>query len=275
MGGIHLFDNGPREDVIFSRPLYRQVLDQLAPAVDGDITIGVSRGDEDLFDGLATRGARLLVSDYPNSVHGAPVDLAHLAPPSATPIGTWIRTYEDKPTYQWEDVLTTFERQVAEAGLDLRLAGDPAVPPMFEFADPEAPPVLRRPTVYLDNVRTSSRDVYFVFDIERLADTFRDWDFAHTGPVACERDNLIDVSHLPVAALSALSERCSAVLGSARGRFAWTLTEANRFKKKAACGYDGRITPLFWDYPHNPLEYLLSMDAVVDFLNTALREEVA
>jgi hypothetical protein len=97
------------------------------------------------------------------------------------------------------------------------------------------------------------------------------FDLLHTAPVGIARPQLVDIGALSWPQRQKLSDRCAVLVGTTMDPFAATLTEANRFKPKALCGYDARTLAPHWDYPGNPLELLATMDDLVDFLlaNTA------
>jgi len=137
---------------------------------------------------------------------------------------------------------------------------------MLDFAGDVAAPALPRPTVFVDTERTSLHSCWFVHDLARLARVLPDCDLLCTAPGRVRADNVVDISHLSWRQRSRLSEQCVALVGTTREPFVVTLTEANRWKPKALCGYDARVIAPFWDYPGNPTELLGTMDELVDFL---------
>jgi len=262
MRHLYLYQNGVRGDVVLSRALYRAVLE----TGRFEVTIGVCRDDEQLVTDLGRDGCRIVTSEFANTPHGSPLDLVSLRPADATAISAWLGGRGERPTRQWPDVVESFHRNLRRRGIDDEVAdpeGEVPMPGLVAAADVLE---LRRPSIYLDTARTDLDLCYFVHDLRRLARVLPDWDLLCTAPVDDIAANVIDVSHLGWAQRAALSERCVALVGTTPDPFALTLTEANRWKPKALCGYDARVCQPFWDYPGNPLELLGTMDELVDFL---------
>lgn len=261
MTSLHLYHNGIRGDVLLSRAIYEAAL-----AAGFELTLGVCRGDEELLAGLVGPRCRLLVSDHHNTVHGAPLDLASLAPAGASAIEVSFGGADEPPSRQWADLVLAFHQDLRAHGIDTTVADASAPAPMLDFAAAVPVPELRRPAIFVDNARVVDDRCYFVYDLERLAQVFADWDLLCTGPIDCAADNLVDISHWSWSQRSRISERCDALVGTTHDPFVATLTAANRWRPKALCGYDARVTAPFWDYPGNPMELLATMDELVDFL---------
>lgn len=261
MTELFLYHNGRRGEVMLCRALYRAAL-----ATGFDLTLAVCRGDAVLLQDLAGARCRVVESAYANTVHGAPLDLVALAPASVPAIEVWLGGNDGTPKYQWPDVVDAFHADLRRHGIH-RTVADPAGPvPMLDFAGDVPVPVLQRPAVWLDGERTRDDACHFTFDHERLLRVLPDCDLLCTGPVATSSPRVVDVSRLSWPVRSRLSESCVALVGTTFDPFVVTLTEANRWKPKAQCGYDARTQAPFWDYPGNPTELLATMDDLVDFL---------
>lgn len=261
MSELFLYHGGRRGEVMLCRPVFRAV------AASGmRTTIGVCRGDRDLVADLAGPSVCIVESPYPNTVHGSPLHLAALCPPSAVPIEPWLGGNEEVPNYQWPDVVRAFHRQLDAVDIGLRIGDATGPVPMLDFSGPVDVPPLRRRAVWIDAERTNHDACWFVFDLERLVRVLPDHDLLCTGPVPDGMPGVIDVSGLPWPVRSRLSDRCDAIVGCTMDPFVVTLTEANRWKPKALCGYDARVHAPFWDYAGNPMELLGTMDELVDFL---------
>lgn len=262
MTHLFLYHNGGRGDVMLCRALYRAVL-----ATSGlELTIGVCRGDQELVADLSGPKCRIVVSEYGNTPFGAPFDLAAYCPVGAVPLAIWLGGTNHVPSRQWPDVVEAFHRDLRRLGIAAVVADPLGEVPMLDFAGPIETPALRRRAVFVDNARTELESSYFVYDLARLARVLPDHDLLCTAAPAAAAPNLVDISALSWPQRSRLSERCEALVGSTLDPFVVTMTEANRWRPKALCGHDARVTPPVWDYPGNPLELLTSMDELVDFL---------
>ncbi|MCU0864710.1 MAG: hypothetical protein MUC36_13010 [Planctomycetes bacterium] len=266
MSKLFLFDNGPSAMRLFQRPALRE----LVRARRWQLAIACCADDAYLFEDLTGPNARLLVSDLPCAPSGAVVDLRAWQPPDHQAIDLSLETYEDTRSPQWKSVVTVLNRQLAARAIDFRLAHDEAEVPMLDFAG--APPTgpLPRPSIYLDTVRHRDVHCHFVVDHEHLLAALPEFDFRCTEPPPFPDPRLVDDSHLDLRQRSWLSERCAALIGMTRTPFNATLTTANRWKPKVVCGYDPVSYPSFWDYQGNPLEYVETMDQLVQFLLAAL-----
>lgn len=254
----YLHHQGGRADVLVLRALVQRLA-----AAGHRLAVGCCRGDEQLLQGL---GPLVTVVPGPlaNTPHGAPLDLACLCPPGATPLEVWSGRVPELPTWQWPDVVAGFRLQCRRCLVELPFADD--VVPMLDFApDDVEVPQLRRPAIWLDTARTVDAACWFGWDLERLARVLPDHDLLCTAPPP-PAPNLIDVSGLSFAQRSRLSEQCALLAGSTLDPSIATFTRRNRGKPRAQCGYDARVQPPFWDWPGNPTEVLGSMDELVDFL---------
>lgn len=262
MTPLFLYSNGPRGDVLFCRAVYR------AAAASGhfDLVLGACRDDARLLADLQGPRCRIVAAEFDNTPHGALADLDHLRPEGWPGFEVWLGGNDPKPTYQWPDVVAAFDEDLARLGLPPLLAGHEDDVPMLDFALPVELPPLRRPSIWLETERTRDERCHFVFDGARLVEALPDFDFLCTAPLAFAHDRLVPVAHLDPIARSKLSEQCAVLVGRTMDPFVLTMTEANRFKPKALCGYDARVCAQAWDYPGNPLELLGTMDDLVDFL---------
>ncbi len=265
MTTLYLWNNGPRAHVLLCRPIVR------AAVSTGrfDVVFGACRDDVRLLLDLEGPRCRIVASDYANTVHGAVLDLAALTPTGAIGIDVWLGGPGPAPSLQWEDVLAAFRASLADHGLDSALPCSPDDVPMLDFAFDERAlgptPRLRRPSILLDTCRDAADASWFGFDFDRLSRVLDAFDLLCTAPPPIQRDNLVDVSALSPLARARLSEHCELLIGRTFDPFVLTLTEPNRFKPKALCGYDARVTRPPWDYPGNPLELIATMDDLVDF----------
>lgn len=262
MTHLFLYHNGRRGDVMLCRALYRAVL-----AHGGfEVTLGVCRTDRELVTDLAGPRCRIVVGDYGNTPFGAPFDLAAYCPSGAIPIDIWLGGTNSQPSRQWPDVVDAFHRDLRRLGIAAVVAEPTGEVPMLDFAGPIEVPALRRRAVFVDNARTEQESSYFVYDLARLARVLPDHDLLCTAAPAARAPNLVDIGALSWPQRSRLSEGCEALVGSTFDPFVVTMTEANRWRPKALCGHDARVTPPLWDYAGNPMELLTTMDELVDFL---------
>ena len=262
MKRLFVHHNGTRGDQLFCRAVHRALLASGA----FDVAIGVCRDDEELVSDLAGPHCRIVASELHNTAHGSPIDLASLCPADAVSLPLWLGGNSTTATYQWPDIVDALHEDLRRLGIETAVADPDGAVPMLDFAGPAAPTPLRRRSVFLDTQRTRDDQCWFVYDLPRLTRVLPDWDLLCTSPVRAPAANVVDISQLSWAQRSALSEQCEALVGTTRDPFVVTMTEANRWKQKALCGYDARVTPPFWDYPGNPMELLSTMDELVDFL---------
>ncbi|HEX5054838.1 MAG TPA: hypothetical protein VFZ65_23880 [Planctomycetota bacterium] len=259
MTRLFLYHNGRRGEVLLCRALYRSVL-----ATGVELVLGACRDDGELLAGLGPR-CQVVEGPFRNTAHGAPLDLDALCPPGLLRLEVGFGGSGAEPTCQWPDVVGSFERDCRRLGIELAWADPEQAVPMLDFAAAAPAVSLRRPSIYLDNARTACAHCWFVYDVERLARALPDWDLLCTAP-APALPSVVDISHWSWSQRSRASEACEALVGTTLDPFVCTLTEANRWKCKALCGYDARLHAPFWDYPGNPMELLATMDELVDFL---------
>ncbi len=268
---LYLYNNGGLADLMLSRLLYRKILER------GDVSlqIGLCAQDQGLFQDLETLGVQLHLSPYPRLDQGASIDLAYLCPRDALPLSVNLADYEDTHAFQFEFQLEVFRRRMEENNLPLEIPFDENKIPLLDFGAVVPSQRLKElcasgePGVYLELRRSRDWRCRFYFDLERLAQIFPEIHFYCTQAPRLHFENLIDVSDLGPLQLSKLSDRCDLLLGRTFDPFVLSMTEANRFKPKALCGYDARSIPRFYEYPGNPCEFLGNMDELVDFLQSA------
>lgn len=266
MSKLFLYDNGPSAMRLFQRPVIRELL----RAQRFELTIACCADDAYLFEDLVAANSRLAVTGLPCTPTGALVDLRAWQPADHAAVNLSLEAYEDTRSPQWKSVVTVCNRQLAARGIDFRLDHDEAAVPMLDFAGAPTCGPLDRPSIYLDTVRHRDGHCHFVVDHEHLLAALPEFDFRCTEPPPFADPRLVDDSHLDLRRRSWLSERCVALIGMTRTPFNATLTTANRWKPKVVCGYDPVSYPSFWDYQGNPLEYVETMDQLVQFLLAAL-----
>lgn len=266
MTRLFLYDNSPSAMRLFQRPAIRE----LVRAQRFEMTIACGSDDAYLFEDLLGAGARLLVTGQPCVRSGALVDQRAWQPKDHAAIDLSLEAYEDTKSPQWKSVVTVVNRQLAARAIDFRIAYDEAAVPMLDFAGEPPGLPLPRPSIYLDTVRHRDGHCHFVVDHEHLLAALPEFDFLCTERPPFADQQLVDVSHLDLRQRAWLSEKCEALIGMTRTPFNVTLTTANRWKPKVVCGYDPVSYPSFWDYQGNPLEYVETMDQLVQFLLAAL-----
>ena len=271
MSGLFAYHNGPRGDVMFCRAVYRA----LAASGRFDLVLGACRDDAALLEDLAGERCRVVASDFANTPHGAVLDLVYLCPDGCTPLEVWLGGDEEWASYQWADVADSLCRDLRARGFDFEVEGAEHEVPMLDFAREVAIPALLRPSIYVDNARTAHPLCHFVLDLDRLLDALPGFDLVCTAPSVVTHDRIVDVSRLSPVELQKLSDRCAVLVGLTWDPFNLTLTEPNRWKAKALCGYDARVHAPLWDYAGNPLELLGTMDELVDFLRANAVERCA
>lgn len=261
MTTIFVHHDGRRGEVLLTRPLVAAIA-----AHGTDVVVGCCRGDTDLLQGL---GPRVTVREglLANTPWGAPAELAYLCPRGLPAIALWAGGNERLPTNQWTDLLASFTVACRALGIVVPL-GDTDEVPDLDFAGEAAlpAPVVGR-AVYVDTQRTMDAGCGFDFDLARLARALPEHRLlVSTADALAQVPDALDVSDWTWAQRSRASERCELLIGRTLDPFVLTMTAANRWKPKALCGYDARVTPPFWDYPGNPAELLATMDELVDFV---------
>lgn len=265
---LFLCHNGPRGDVLFSRAVFAA----LAADPRLELVLGCNRDDAVLLQDLAGPHCRIVTSSFANTPHGAIADLRHLCPAGFQPLEVWLGGNEAQPSYQWEDVVDSLQHDLRRFGIDFAPAAPVDQVPMLDFAVEVALPPLPRPAIYLDNARTAHEYSHFVFDFARLAAMLPEHDLLCTAKVAAAPANVVDIARLSPVHKQKRSEHCVARIGCTWDPFALTLTEANRFRPKALCGWDARQHRPVWDYPGNPIELLAGMDDLCDWLRANVLE---
>ncbi|MCP4679328.1 MAG: hypothetical protein GY854_28335 [Deltaproteobacteria bacterium] len=247
------------------RPLIRHILNEN----DIQITVGCYRNYAYLFADL---GVVVIASDHddfdgPKSL-GA-LDLSYLCPDDHIPINTWVGNYPELTPPSWPTIVETFNRQAREQGHPIRLKS--GLVPDIDFRHMNVP--VRENAIYIENGTVRSGHSVFSFDMQRLSGTFPALNFYCTAHPFHYAENMYNCSHLNLVELSALSNRCVALIGKGSGPFCCTLTDANRYKPRGIMRFHdpvGEKSPSqyrFWDYPGSPLEYLNSEDDLIGFLN--------
>lgn len=266
---LYLYNNLHAGDQLFSRPLYRA----LAATGRFALVLGAHRNNAYLFEDLQGPNVRLHVSDYVERGPTVLYDLGADAPAGSLPVSTWLGEYPDTGNHQWRHVVEVCRRQLADHGIDWQV--DIENVPMLDFAPRALSAQVRRPAIYIDNSRCRSGQSDFEFDLDALARRAPDHALICTQRTDSTATNVVDASHLDLRDLSTLSEQCDLVLGKGSGPFCCTYTEANRFRPRAVCGYHSELSPTFWDYEGNPLQYLDTMAEVLEFVGATLaaREE--
>lgn len=262
MRTLYVFDNGPP----VARVLHRPALRLLRDAGFG-LRIACNRDDGYLFADLVGAGVALAPCKLPASPRGALIDLAASCPAGCVPIDMSSRRYRDTRAPQWWSVATVVNRQMREHGIDFAIDPDSPVP-MLDFAGQPPTFPLLRPAIYVDTRGDHDAQTHFVFDWQRLLALLPDYDFWCADELPFAHPRLLDGSGFDLVQQALMSERCALLLGRGWSTFAVTLTEANRWKPKALCGYDRHCHTTGWDYPGNPLEYLATMDQLADFLRS-------
>lgn len=266
MNRLYVYNNLHAGDLLFSRPLYRAVIDSRR----FELVLAAHRNNAYLLADLVGPGVRLHVSDYLEQGPTVLYDLRADCPADCLPISTWLGEYRDTGTHQWHSVVTVFERQLSAAGIDYRVPQVAGHVPMVDFEPRPLSVRVTRPSVYVDNSLPRTDHARFDFDLAAMARRHPDVQFLCTRRPDTFAANVIDASHLDLRDLSAVSDQCLAILGKGSGPFCCTYTETNRHKPRGLCGYQWTWQRSFWDYAGNPLRQLATMDDVLTFLDEVL-----
>ena len=269
---LYLYNNLHNGDVLFSRPLYRRVIEsnQFEVVLAGFVNTAY------LLEDLVGSAANVFVSEYADVGPWAMFDLATQCPAGFLPVNTWLGQYDDTSNHQWCNVVEVFNRQMVHHGIDYRVSCDPSDVPMIDFEPRPVAPQVATPSIYVDNSLARSAHSRFEFDLPRMAAAAPDLHFLCAarpdlnGPAI---DNIIDCSDFDLRDLSEISNQCLAILGKGSGPHCCTYTEANRYKPRAVCGYRSVESPTFWDYPESPIQHLDDMNQVVAFVRRVLRTD--
>ena len=273
---LFVHHDGRRGEVLLCRPLVQAI------AANGtDVVVGTCRGDGELLAGLGPR-VQVRESRLGNTPWGAPVRLSYLADREASVVELWCGGNDRIPTNQWADLVASFQHSCRLAGIEVPLGATEAVPMLDFVVDPKNLPTLPKlpeRALYLDLQRSIEPQCGFDFDLRRLRAALPEHTFLVTTPLVGTADEglpgTVDVSSWTWGQRSRASEHCELLVGCTLDPFVLTMTEANRHKPKALCGYDARVVAPFWDYPGNPMELLASMDDLVDFCVAHVGAEVS
>lgn len=269
---LYLYNNLHAGDVLFSRPLYRAIIESGL----FEVVLAGFRNNAYLLEDLVGRNARLHVSEYLEKGPRVMFDLGVDCPPNHLAISTWLGEFEDTGSHQWGSVVEVFNRQAEAHGIDFRVLYRADAIPMVDFAPRTISVDVTAPSVYVDNCEVRSPHSQFVFDLAELAAMFPAVSFLCVSrPVGDSARNIVDASTYDLRDLSAISNQCLAILGKGSGPFCCTYTEPNRFKPRAVCGYHSETSPTFWDYPGSPIQHLDTMAEVVQFVAAAVGSEGA
>lgn len=263
MTSVFAYHDGPTRELLLSRPALRY----LARESGLDLVLGVAAQDRWIVQDLAP-AENILTSDWPVSGEGSILSLRSLCPTGNVPVRVAPVQLpgEAVPMDGWWDRAHSMLHQLQEAGIEVLALPDFETVPFFDFAVDCPVTVPERPSIFVDLERWDRDASWFVFDLERMAKVHRKYDFLCTRTPTVKRPNIVDISRTTLAERSKISEFCEILIGRGHVPFVVTFTEANRAKPRAVCGYDAREQDRFWDYPGSPLEYLLSMDDLMDFL---------
>ncbi len=254
---LFFYNNWHNGDIIFNKPLVRAVLDRH----DVEITWGCWRNHKVLIEDLPIR-----VIAHEND-DKQPGDLTQLRPADHYPIYLWVGQYPDTRHTSWKNSVEVYNRQVAAHKLPLQIVSRHV--PMVEF--PHLDIEVLDNAIYVENGPVRSFQSSFTYDMRALAEAFPKLNFYCTADPVWKAANLISCAHLNLVQLSAISNRCDAIVGKGSGAFACAMTEVNRFKPQAVMGFKSHDGPTFWEYPGSPLQYLTSQDELHRFLQSIER----
>jgi predicted O-linked N-acetylglucosamine transferase (SPINDLY family) len=249
---LFFYNNWHNGDIIFNKPLVRAVLDRH----DVEITWGCWRNHKVLIEDLPIR-----VIAHEND-DKQPGDLTVLRPADHYPIYLWVGQYPDTRHTSWKNSVEVYNRQVTAHKLPLQIVSRHV--PMVEF--PHLDIEVLNNAIYVENGPVRSFQSSFTYDMRALAEAFPNLNFYCTADPVWKAPNLISCAHLNLVQLSAISNRCDAIVGKGSGAFACAMTEVNRFKPQAVMGFKSHDGPTFWEYPGSPLRYLNSQDELHHFL---------
>jgi predicted O-linked N-acetylglucosamine transferase (SPINDLY family) len=252
MTKLFFFNNWHNGDIIFNKPLVRAVLDRH----DVEITWGCWRNHKVLIEDLPIR-----VIAHEND-DKQPGDLTTLRPADHYPIYLWVGQYPDTRHTSWKNSVEVYNRQVTAHKLPLQIVSRHV--PMVEF--PHLDIAVLENAIYVENGPVRSFQSSFTYDMRALSEAFPQMNFYCTADPVWKAPNLISCAHLNLVQLSAISNRCDAIVGKGSGAFACAMTEVNRFKPQAVMGFKSHDGPTFWEYPGSPLQYLNSQEELHHFL---------
>ena len=273
MHRLFLYNNLHCGDILFSRPLYREII----ASGQFELILAAFRNNAYLLEDLVDGGhVQLHVSEYLESGPAVLFDLRAACPGTHLPVSTWLGEYRDTQMHQWFNVVEVFNRQMAAYGIDYRVPCSSDWVPMVDFARRHLAPMVQGPAIYIDNSQVRSMHSEFVFDVAALSARFPDTIFVCTAsPGYSAAANVVDGTYHDLRDLSEISNQCVAILGKGSGPLCCTYTEANRFKPRAVCGYHSTTSPTFWDYPGSPVQHLDTMQQVIEFVGSALADSAS
>ena len=249
---LFFYNNWHNGDIIFNKPLVRAVLDRH----DVEITWGCWRNHRVLIEDLPIRVIAHANDDK------QPGDLTQLRPADHYPVYLWVGQYPDTRHTSWKNSVEVYNRQVTAHKLPLQIVSRHV--PMVEF--PHLDIEVLDNAIYMENGPVRSFQSSFTYDMRALAEAFPKLNFYCTADPAWAAPNLISCAHLNLVQLSAISNRCDAIVGKGSGAFACAMTEVNRFKPQAVMGFKSHDGPTFWEYPGSPLQYLNTQEELHRFL---------
>lgn len=244
-------------DIIFTRPLVRAVLDRH----DVEITWGCFCNHKYLIQDLPVR-----VLTDPRDDRLAQ-DLTYLCPFDHFPINTWIGQYPETRRCIWSSFVGAYNRQVEARGL-AHLAIVSRLVPMVDFPDVDL--VINENSVYVSNSVSRSGQSDYVMNMQALSMEFPALTFYCTANPGWNAPNMVDCSRLNLVQLSAISNRCDAIIGKAGGAIDCAFTEINRFKPRAIMGLSDPHNPTIWNYPGLRVSYLQAHEQLKRFLQEVM-----
>jgi predicted O-linked N-acetylglucosamine transferase (SPINDLY family) len=254
MHKLFFYNNWHNGDIIFERPLVRRILDRY-PNVQ--ITWGCWRNHKVLIQDLP-----VTVIAHANDDREPGPGLPDLCPADHKIIYLWVGQYPDTRHTRWSNVVEVYNRQVKSHGLDLMIAcGDV---PMVDFPFIEIATLNN--AVYVENGPVRAMQSKFDFDMRQLSAAFPDLNFYCTSDPKWSAPNVFNCGKLNLVQLSALSNRCDALIGKGSGTFACAMTEVNRYKPQALMNFHSYDGATFWEYPGCTTEYLETYEQLVQFL---------
>src|SRR3990167_5682587 len=118
---LYLYNNWHNGDVIFSRPLYQQLIASNL----FDLVLGVYKNRAYLLEDFVAQGGTLHISPICDRGKGQTGDLVYMCPPTHTAIHTWLGQYPDTHPHTWHSTVTMFNRRVHEKGIDFQIPYHP------------------------------------------------------------------------------------------------------------------------------------------------------
>lgn len=251
---LFFYNNWHNGDIIFERPLVRRILDRYP---DVQITWGCWRNHKLIIQDLA-----VTVIAHENDDREPGPGLTALCPPDHKPVYLWVGQYPDTRHTRWSNVVEIYNRQVRAHGLDLTIScGDV---PMVDFPFVEIATLNN--AIYVENGMVRAMQSKFEFDMRRISAEFPDLNFYCTADPKWQAPNLFNCGKLNLVQLSALSNRCDALIGKGSGTFACAMTEVNRYKPQALMNFHSYDGATFWEYPGCTTQYLETYEQLSQFL---------